>query len=229
MILGAGRGTRLAELGLVVPKVLVPVGGRPLLSRQIDYLAEQGFERVVVNAHHLAGAIQAFAAEYVGPVQLTVVTEPKLLGTAGSVRNALDLLGQEAFLVLYGDVVVDEPLAPMLTDHVAHDAAATVAVYESRTIKGKGTVAVDDDGRITRFLEKDPSVRPPALVNAGLYVLEPGFLTTQTRGEELDFGYDVFPAALTRGMKILAHRLDRPVIDVGTPQGLATAQARAGS
>ncbi len=117
MILGAGRGTRLAELGLAVPKVLVPVGGRPLLARQIDYLAEQGFERVVVNAHHLAEAIQAFAAEYVGPVQLTVVTEPRLLGTAGSVRNALELLGQEAFLVLYGDVVVDEPLAPMLADH----------------------------------------------------------------------------------------------------------------
>jgi NDP-sugar pyrophosphorylase family protein len=219
----------LGALGLAIPKVLVPVGGRPLLARQIDYLAEQGVERVVVNAHHLAESIQAFAQEHVGPVQLTVVTEPKLLGTAGSVRNALALLGQEPFLVLYGDVVVDQPLAPMVAHHLEHGPAATVAVYESRIVEDKGTVAVDAEGCVTRFLEKDPNVRPPALINAGLYVLEPGFLAPLPLGVELDFGYDVFPSALGRGVRILAHRLRQPVLDVGTPDGLALAQARAGS
>ena len=96
--------------------------------------------------------------------------------------------------MLYGDVVVDQPLAPMVADHRRARAAATVAVYESRLVDGKGTVAVDGDGWITRFVEKDPSVRPPALINAGLYVLEPGLLADLPRGEELDFGYDVFPA-----------------------------------
>jgi len=229
MILGAGPGTRLAELGLTVPKVLVPVGGRPLLATQIDYLAEQGVERVVVNAHHLAEAIQLFVAEYVGPVELTVVTEAKLLGTAGAVRNALAILTAEPFLVLYGDVVVDQPLAPMISDHFARGAAATVSVYESQIVKGKGTVAVDRDGWVTRFVEKGPNVRPPALINAGLYVLEPALLAGLPRGEELDFGHDVFPSALRHGVRILAHRLPHPVIDVGTPEGLALAQLSVGS
>ncbi len=228
MLLGAGRGTRLAELGLAVPKILVPVGGRPLLARQIDYLQAQGVERVIINAHHLAEAVQAFAAEYAGPVELTVVTEPKLLGTAGSVRNALELFSRGPFFVLYGDVVVDQPLAPMVSEHIRRGAAATVAVYESLLVAGKGTLAVDDDGWITRFVEKDPTVRPPALINAGLYVLEPALLADLPPGEELDFGYDVFPSALRRGVKILAHRLPHSVVDVGTPEGLALAQVRAG-
>src|SRR3954454_22943445 len=93
MVLAAGRGTRLGSLGLTVPKVLVDVGGRPLLERQLDYLAREGIERVVVNAHHLAEAVDSFAREYTGALELSVVTEVQLLGTAGGVRNALDVLG----------------------------------------------------------------------------------------------------------------------------------------
>ena len=57
MILAAGRGTRLGALGRTTPKVLVEIGGQPLLARQLSYLAEAGVERVVVNAHHLAEQI----------------------------------------------------------------------------------------------------------------------------------------------------------------------------
>jgi len=48
MILAAGRGTRLASMGLNVPKALVEIGGRPLLESQIDYLVRSGIERIVV-------------------------------------------------------------------------------------------------------------------------------------------------------------------------------------
>ena len=223
MVLGAGRGTRLGELGKRVPKILVDVGGRPLLERQLAYLAREGVRRVVVNAHHLSESVVGFAAAYRGPVEVTVKVEPELLGTAGGVRNALDELGGDPFFVLYGDVVVDAPLAPILAEHRASGAVATVTVYETSEIEGKGTVETTADGRIVRFLEKDPAVRPPALVNAGLYVVEPALLAGRPRGIACDFGHDVFPDALQRGQRLQAARLPRPVIDMGTPAGLAEA------
>jgi mannose-1-phosphate guanylyltransferase len=226
MVLAAGRGTRLASLGLSVPKVLVDVGGRPLLQSQIEYLARAGAERIVVNAHHRAEAIEAFVRDYRGSAAVTVVKEPELLGTAGGVRNALDLLGPESFFVLYGDVVIDEPLAPIADAHRRRGAAATVTVYESEMVEGKGTVLVDRDGWVRSFVEKQSAGGAPALINAGLYLLEAQFVADLPKDVPLDFGHEVFPAALARGARVLAHRLADPVIDVGTTEGLARARAR---
>lgn len=227
MILAAGRGARLESMRLGVPKALVEIGGCPLLQMQLDYLAREGIERAVINAHHRAAAISAFVHDYQGPVKLTVLTEPKLLGTAGGVRNALQILGETSFFVLYGDVVIDHPLAPMARVHRAQQATATLAVYESEAVEGKGTVLVDEEGWITRFAEKDSHVRTPALVNAGLYLLEPTMLIDVPPDVESDFGRNVFPTALMRGSRLAAYRLPGPVIDVGTPAGLAAARARA--
>jgi NDP-sugar pyrophosphorylase family protein len=227
MVLGAGRGTRLASMGLTVPKVLVDIGDVPLLGRQVDYLGRHGVGRVVVNAHHLADAIEDFARQYRGAVEVVVVREAHLLGTAGGVRNALGELGDGPFFVLYGDVVVDEPLGPIAEAHAASGAAATVTVYETDDVEGKGTVVVDAHDRVTRFAEKEPDTPVPALVNAGLYVIEPRLLAGLEPGVEADFGHDVFPAALAAGERLMVHRLAEPVIDVGTPEGLALARARA--
>lgn len=224
MILGAGRGTRLGSLELTIPKVLVDIGGVPLLGRQAEYLREQGISRVVVNAHHLAEQVETFAQEYHGPIELIVVREKRLLGTAGGVRNALTELGSEPFLVLYGDVVVAEPLADLIAAHERSSAVATLTVYESDDVYGKGTVQVDGDGAVTGFTEKGESGAGTALVNAGVYVIEPEFVQELPLGEELDFGHDVFPNALARGVSLRAHRLADPVIDVGTPEGLARAR-----
>jgi NDP-sugar pyrophosphorylase family protein len=227
MVLAAGRGTRLASVGLSVPKPLVEIGGKPLLECQFEYLAREGIERVVVNAHHRADAIEAFVDQYRGALTVSVAREPKLLGTAGGVRNVLDLLGQEPFFVLYGDVIIDQSLAAVASAHRRAGAVATVTVYESDAVEGKGTVRVDENGWVTGFVEKREVVESPALINAGLYLLDPDFVADLPRDTEIDFGHDVFPAALSSGSRILAYQLAAPVIDVGTPEALTQARARA--
>jgi NDP-sugar pyrophosphorylase family protein len=226
MILAAGRGTRLGSAGTRLPKVLMDVGGRPLLAWHLEQLARHGFVRVVVNAHHLAHKLQSFVEGYRGPLELTAAVEPVLLGTAGGVRNALAKLGPGPFLVVYGDVVTTDPLPGLLDVHARGAAAATLAVHESAAHEGKGLVEVDGERRVTRFTEKGAPGRGAALVNSGLYVLEPDFVEPLPPGVPLDFGYDVIPAALERGVQIAAHRLAGPVIDVGTPEGLERARAR---
>jgi len=221
MVLGAGRGTRLGKLGADLPKVLVDICGRPLLHRQLDYLAREGVDRVVVNAFHRAQAIEDFAAAYSGPLKLDVSVEPDLLGTAGGVRNALPELGSEPFFVLYGDVLVDEPLSPVMSAHRASAAPATVTVYESHDIKDKGLVEADEHGFVSQFVEKGSEAEAPGLVNAGLYVIDPASLESWPPGAVFDFGFDYFPALLGRGERIHVHELAQPVIDIGTPDGLA--------
>ena len=228
MVLAAGRGTRLAELDLGVPKALVAIGGEPLLARQLRYLHANGVQRVVVNAHHLSEAIESFAQEYRsegGRPEVIVVVEPELLGTAGGVRNVLDQLGEEAFVVLYWDVLFEEPLEPLVRAHRERDALATLAVYESDSLHGKGVISVDAGGWITGFIEHgdfEPGAR--GLVNAGLYVIEPALLAELEPGVAADFGHDVFPAALARGEHLGVHLLAAPVLDVGTPADLRRAR-----
>jgi NDP-sugar pyrophosphorylase family protein len=227
MVLGAGRGTRLGALGRRVPKILVDVGGEPLLARQLAYLGRQGVDRAVVNAHHLAAQVRAFARAHRPPPALEVVVEDELLGTAGGVRNALPLLGDEPFLVLYGDVLVDEPLAPLLARHRASGAAATLACYRADRTTDKGVIDLAAGDRVAGFREKPPPGSDgPGWVNAGIYVVEPSLVGALLPGVPLDFGADVLPDALARGEAIVAHRLARPVLDVGTPEALALARSR---
>jgi mannose-1-phosphate guanylyltransferase len=225
MILAAGRGTRLGELGRTVPKVLVDVCGEPLLARQIRYLKDGGVRRIVVNAHHLASQVERFIADHPDAADIAVVVEPTLLGTAGGVRNALAYLGGEAFIVLYGDVIVDEPIGAVSETHRRTRAAATITLYQTSAVEGKGTVQIGPEGTVEAFYEKTaPHGDGLAYVNAGLYIVDPVLLRDLPRGVALDFGHDVFPAALTRGQAIAAHMLAAPVIDIGTPAALETAR-----
>jgi len=222
MILAAGRGTRLGALGLRIPKILLDVGGEPLLTRHFRYLEREGVKRVVVNTHHRAEDVRRFVDAYCGPLDVVLISEPLLLGTAGGVRNALPHLGRGPFLVLYGDVLIEEPLAPLLDAHVRRRAAATLTVYEAPSTVGKGVVLVADDWRVLRFVEKRQE--GPGLVNAGLYVLERGLVAALPAGIPLDFGHDVLPAAVARGDTIVGYRLSRAVTDIGTPEALQLAR-----
>src|SRR6266516_5118415 len=163
MILAAGRGTRLGEVGTHTPKVLMDVGGEPLLARHLRYLESEGVGHVVLNAHHCVDQVEAFLETYDGPLRLTLLVEPILLGTAGGVRNALPQLGADPFLVLYGDVLVDEPLLPLFTTHFRRAAASTLAVYQAASSTGKGVVVLREGWRVEQFVEKGRE--GPGLVN----------------------------------------------------------------
>jgi mannose-1-phosphate guanylyltransferase len=225
MILAAGLGTRLGSMGRAVPKVLIDIGGRPLLERNLDYLQRQGISRVVINVHHLATRIESFVQSYEGPLEVVCVFEERLLGTAGGVRNALRHLEPGPFVVLYGDVLVEEQLGSLLEFHRAAGSLATLAVHEADSAEGKGILEIEPTGRVTRFVEKGQQNTGRALINSGMYVLESDLLSSVAPGAVCDFGEDVFPQALARGLPIFAFRLRSPVIDIGTPEGLSLARS----
>jgi mannose-1-phosphate guanylyltransferase len=225
-ILAAGLGTRLRSLGLDVPKVMVPIGGKPLLEHHIDLLRKQEIRELIVNLHHVPEKITTYFGD--GSkfgVRITYSHEPELLGTAGAIKKMEDALRDGTFIVLYGDNLVRIDLGPLMEFHHRREALATVALFESPEPWTGGVVETAADGRVVRFVEKpDPKSISTNLISAGILVVEPNVLDAIPRNKFCDFGKDVFPKLLAEGKPLYAMKPDAYVQDVGTPERLAKAQ-----
>jgi NDP-sugar pyrophosphorylase family protein len=225
MLLAAGRGTRLGDLGKQMPKALVEIGGKPLLARQLDFLARQGVDRVVVNAHHLAEQILDFVGNTPAPFPVDVVVERELLGTAGGLRNALPYFRPEQpIIVMNGDTLLNTSLCGLLKAHLRTGAAATIGATWLEDTTGKGVIEVDGEKRVTGFEEK-PSQPRPGLASAGLYAIDRELATLIPRDVFFDFAHDLFPLALQVEAELRVHELGGEFADIGTPESLAAAQA----
>jgi mannose-1-phosphate guanylyltransferase len=222
MLLAAGRGTRLAPLTDSTPKILAPFGERPLLEHQLEYLQRSGVSEIALNVHHHADRVLACLDALRLQVPVRVSHERELLGTAGALLPLRDFF-TEPVIVLYGDVVTNASLAELMDEHRRHNPLATLAVYPSKEIAGKGVVCLaDETGRIGAFVEKPESASAEALINAGLYVVAPGVLELLGPGES-DFGRDVWPRALAAGRTLRASVLDAYVRDIGSWAALTAA------
>ena len=225
-ILAAGLGTRLRSLGLDVPKVMVPVGGKPLLEHHIELLRQQGIRELIVNLHYLPEKITShFGDGSKWGVHITYSHEPELLGTAGAIKKMEAELRESPFIVLYGDNLIRVEFASLVKFHQARKALATVALFESPDPWTGGVVETNPDGRILRFVEKpDPKQVSTNLISAGILVLESQVLDAIPARTFYDFGKDLFPKLLAEGKPLYAMKPDAYVQDVGTPERLAKAQ-----
>jgi NDP-sugar pyrophosphorylase family protein len=213
VLLGAGYGTRLGSLTTTVPKILVEIGGEPLLGRQLRYLAGQGVDEVALNVHHHAVKVQEYLTRVSPPLPVHLFPEEELLGTAGALLPMRALL-TEPFVVLYGDVVTDMDLRDL---HRSLRGMATLSYYVSAATEGKGLLELDDEGRVTSFVEKPDPPRARGAISAGMYAIHPDLLSRiPTRS---DFGYDVWPTLLVNGT-LFGYRTDAYVIDIGSLDAL---------
>ena len=103
-ILAGGLGTRLGEKTLNKAKVLIDVAGKPFISRQLNYLSDQGIKDIVICVGHLGNQIKNYignGSKYNLNVSYSDDSD-RLLGTGGSIKKACQILG-EHFFILYGD------------------------------------------------------------------------------------------------------------------------------
>jgi len=131
-VLGAGLGTRLRPLTEDLPKPLIPIFQKPLITFVLDHLIAAGVQSFVINTHHLPAAFREFFAEgsYRGyPMQL--VHEPEILGTGGGIKNIESFLGAEPFISYSGDLLTDIELAPLLEEHFRAGNDVTIALRET--------------------------------------------------------------------------------------------------
>lgn len=138
MIFGAGLGTRLKPFTLNHPKALAPVNGKPLLQRNIEYLASFGVKEVVINVHHFADQIIAFLDENDFGVR-TIISHERddVLETGGGLLFARNLLEDaQDILVMNVDILTDINLTELIKAHQKNDALATLAVSTRESSRG---------------------------------------------------------------------------------------------
>ena len=128
-VLAAGLGTRLRPLTAELPKPLIPIFQKPLVTFALDHLIGVGVNRFVINTHRLPELFQSFFAgcEY-ADFPTTLVHEPDLLETGGGIKNAESHFGNEPFLTYSGDILTNVNLQPLIDEHFRRGNDVTLAM-----------------------------------------------------------------------------------------------------
>jgi mannose-1-phosphate guanylyltransferase len=225
MILAAGEGTRLRPLTKMIPKPMLPVGGKPLLEHTICWLRSYGIKQVAVNLHHAPWLTQAYLGDgSAWGVRITYSLEDKLLGTAGAVKKLQNYF-DDAFVVVYGDVLTNMDLTALVSFHRAKGGWMTIALYQVENPSACGLVKLDGEGKILRFVEKpSPEHVFTDLASTGVFVMEARVLDHIPSDTFYDFGHHLFPDLLAKGIPLYGYPIDAYLVDIGTMEKYREAQ-----
>jgi NDP-sugar pyrophosphorylase family protein len=180
-VLGAGLGKRLRPLSEVLPKPLMPIFHKPLITFALDHLSALGVESFVINSHHLAKEFESFFSNgsYAGrPVQL--VYEPNILETGGGIKNAEPLIGRQPFIVYSGDILTDFDLDPLIEEHFRRGNDVTLALR----VTGMASGVILDHGRIVDITKEHET---SGYDYANVSVWNPGIFDRIALGKKISF------------------------------------------
>ena len=173
LVLAGGFGTRLQSVVSSVPKPMAPINGVPLLQLQLDHWINQGQRSFIFLLHHQFEIVIDFLVHrsryYGSAVSIEWIVEEVPLGTGGSVSNAIINKKLAGFvLIANADTWLECGLREMI--RVEFPAIGVVRVKDTSRY---GSVSLDQEGRIDRFVEKnlDLAAHQAGLINAGLYKL----------------------------------------------------------
>ena len=248
ILLAAGYGTRLGELGRRVPKPLLDLGGRPLADHLLTDLARvpEVTELLVVTNSRFRTAMEAWAgsSRERAPFPVRVLddgtSQPReRLGAVGDLAFALEQAGGEGAegpdrLVMAGDTLPGFPLERLVTASARRPGADVLLVLEEEgdpeRLGERGVVQVDPTGRVRSFQEK-PGSPISALTALPVYLFRPDALARireflREGGDPDAPGHLV--AWLVDRVRVEGWRSPGRRVDVGTPKGLKAARRRFG-
>ena len=191
VILAGGFGTRISEESILKPKPMIEIGKYPILVHIMRIYASQGFNEFVVCAGYKQSVIKEYFAHfdmYTNDVtfdfstgerithntpkfdwRVTVADTGYVTQTGGRVLKAKKYIGDEPFMLTYGDAVGDIDINAVLESHKKSGKLGTICVYNFG--QSKGVVEVEKDGTVSAFREK--SDLDGDLINIGFMILEP--------------------------------------------------------
>ena len=212
-LLAAGLGTRFRPVTEEIPKSLFPFLNVPLALGHLSRLAGAGVSEVGINLHHLGGAIEERLSDLpAGLPRVRFFHEPKILGTAGALRNASEWLAGDDFVVVNADSAINADFGALLSRHRETGRAVTLLVTENEA-PARFTPLASQGDRIVSFGTK--SSWP--LAYTGVSVFSPRVLSRIPEGEKALVA-DLWQPLLDSGEEIgwLLH--DQPFWDLGTPR-----------
>src|ERR687897_1696058 len=230
IIMAGGQGTRLRPLTSDQPKPMIRIVNLPCMEHIVNLLSRHGITDIAVTLQFMPEEIQ----DYFGDgsewgVNMRYSIEDAPAGTAGSVKMAeqqLDLEG-ERLLIISGDALTDCDLTEVVRFHEEKDAEVTMVLKSVENPLDFGIVITEEDGRISRFLEKPAWGQVFSdTVNTGIYLVEPSVMDEMPDPEEgeYDFSKDLFPKLLDQDRPLFGFVTDAYWEDIGTLEQYASAQ-----
>lgn len=229
VIMAGGKGTRLAALTKdEIPKPMVPVAGKPLLLWQVERLKENGIIDLIMVIGHLGEKIQ----EYFGDgsqfgVNIDYFVEEAPLGTAGSFYYLKDMLKEDTFLMMSGDLLLDIDFERMVAFHKEKGSVATLFVHPNGHPYDSDLLVLDSEERAIRFDSKH-NTRDywyDNCVNAGVFVFDKSICDRVPEPVKRNLENDIIKGMIDDGLPVYGYRSPEYVKDVGTvdriAQGLA--------
>lgn len=174
LVMAAGRGTRMLDLGKDKPKHLIKTNGKPFLYYLLRNLKEAGFEEIVMVVGYKKEFMEEFLAEYNGEFNITLINQFEVLGdnkygTACPLEAARSVLNGDSFLSVYGDNLYSvEDLKRFNID----DELTYVAGMPHEHPENYGVLQVGDNGMLKEIIEK-PTEHVGNLINTGLFKFTP--------------------------------------------------------
>jgi MurNAc alpha-1-phosphate uridylyltransferase len=221
MILAAGLGTRMRPLTDTCPKPMLPLLGHPMIDLALDHAAAAGVTRVVVNLHYLGGMIRDHLAGRVVPEILFSEEQPEILDTGGGIAQALPMLGAEPFYVINSDAVWAGPnpleaLAAAWEPEWMDALLLLVPRERAWSYTRAGDFFLSGEGGVPVW-RAEAEAAP--MVYTGAQIIAPGVFGNAPKGP--------FPLwdVLTAWDRVAAVTYEGGWVDVGTPAGLAEAEA----
>ena len=205
IILAGGFGTRISEESTFKPKPMLEIGGMPILWHIMKGYSHYGFNEFIICAGYKQHVIKEWFSDYflhtsditfdftqgnemivhnkhIEPWKVTIVDTGLNTQTGGRVKRVKDYVGNDTFMLTYGDAVGDIDLRQLLSCHRHHGRIGTMSMYNFG--QNKGVVEVDKNGLISTFREK--SDLDGDLINIGFMVFEPA-LFNYIDGDETIF------------------------------------------
>ena len=227
VIMAGGKGTRLAALTRdEMPKPMVPVAGKPLLLWQVERLKENGITDILMVIGHLGEKIQ----EYFGDgsqfgVKIRYFVEEIPLGTAGSFYYLKDMIEEDTFVMMSGDLMLDIDFARMVQFHLDKQSVATLFVHPNGHPFDSDLLVLDREDRVVRFDSKH-NTRDywyDNCVNAGVFVFDKAVLERVPEPKKRNLENDIIKGMIDDGFPVYGYRSSEYVKDVGTVERIEQA------
>ena len=225
VIMAGGKGTRIRSVVSDIPKPMIPIGGIPVLEREIKSLANQGFTDIIITISHLGKIIQDYFGdgEKFG-VKIEYFDEKEPLGNAGALfqlRNKLT----EPFLLINGDVVFDVDFKRMIKFHQKTGGLVTLLTHPNDHPYDSGLIITDQDLSVKQWLSKEDP-RPTYYknrVNAGIHIIDPKVISLSqvniNQTKKVDLDRQLLKPLANRHL-MFCYNSPEYVKDMGTPERL---------
>lgn len=195
---------------------MAPMVNRPMMHHIVSLVTRLGIREVLSLLYYQPEVITTyFGNGSAFGIDMHYVQSEADFGTAGSVRNAYEFL-DERFIIISGDVLTDFDLSRAIEFHEHSKAKATIVLTRVPDPLSFGVVMTNDDGKITRFLEKPQWGEVFSdTINTGIYILEPDVLDLIPYKKDFDFSKDLFPLMLQEDLGLYGYIAEGYWRDIG--------------